>query len=69
LSSRPKCDRQFQTHAIAGALVGVGAVQRVKAVRWGVAADILWAGVLTIPATAVAAGIVLALIRLVNPHA
>jgi PiT family inorganic phosphate transporter len=44
-------------------------VQRVKAVRWGVATNILWAWVLTIPAAAVMAGIVFALIRLVNPNA
>jgi inorganic phosphate transporter, PiT family len=57
------------THAIGGALVGVGSVQRVKAVRWGVATNIMWAWVLTIPASALVAGIVFALIRLVNPHA
>ncbi len=57
------------THAIAGSLVGVGAIQRVKAVRWGVATNILWAWVLTIPAAAVMAGVVFALIRLVNPNA
>jgi inorganic phosphate transporter, PiT family len=57
------------THAIGGALVGVGAVQRVKAVRWGVATNIMWAWILTIPASALVAGIVFAAIRLVNPHA
>lgn len=40
------------THVTAGAIAGVGAVQRVKAVRWGVAANILWAWVLTIPMSA-----------------
>jgi len=40
------------THVITGAIVGVGSIQRVKAVRWGVAANILWAWVLTIPASA-----------------
>jgi PiT family inorganic phosphate transporter len=57
------------THAIGGALVGVGAVQRVKAVRWGVATNIMWAWILTIPASALVAGIIFAAIRLVNPHA
>jgi inorganic phosphate transporter, PiT family len=57
------------THAIAGALVGVGTVQRVKAVRWGVATNILGAWLLTIPASAVVAGIVFVVIRLLNPSA
>ena len=38
------------THAITGAIVGVGAVRRLSAVRWGVARQIVWAWVLTIPA-------------------
>ena len=57
------------THAVAGALAGVGSVQRVKAVRWSVAGKIMWAWVLTIPASAVMAGVVFAAIRLVNPQA
>ena len=57
------------THAVAGALAGVGSVQRVKAVRWGVAGNIMWAWILTIPASAVMAGIIFAAIRIVNPHA
>jgi inorganic phosphate transporter, PiT family len=38
------------THAITGAIVGVGATRRLSAVRWGVAGQIVWAWVLTIPA-------------------
>jgi inorganic phosphate transporter, PiT family len=37
------------THTIAGAIVGVGATQRLSAVRWGVARQVVWAWVLTIP--------------------
>jgi inorganic phosphate transporter, PiT family len=38
------------THAITGSIVGVGSTRRVSAVRWGVATQIVWAWVLTIPA-------------------
>ena len=45
------------THTITGAIVGVGATRRLSAVKWGVAARIIWAWVLTIPlAAAIAAG-------------
>lgn len=45
------------THTITGAIVGVGATRRVRAVRWGVAGRVVWAWILTIPAAAaVAAG-------------
>jgi PiT family inorganic phosphate transporter len=40
------------THTITGAIVGVGSTQRASAVRWGVAGTIVWAWVLTIPASA-----------------
>ena len=40
------------THTITGAIVGVRATQRPSAVRWGVAGRIVWAWVLTIPASA-----------------
>src|SRR5580765_5516119 len=40
------------THTITGAIVGVGATRRLSAVRWGVARRIVWAWVLTIPASA-----------------
>ena len=44
------------THTITGAIVGVGAAQNVSAVRWGVAGNILWAWILTIPCSAFIAG-------------
>ena len=43
------------THTITGAIVGVGATQRLSAVRWGIAGRIVWAWILTIPAAAIMA--------------
>ena len=43
------------THTISGAIMGVGALQRLSAVRWGVAGRIVWAWILTIPASALVA--------------
>ncbi|MEB0134734.1 inorganic phosphate transporter [Actimicrobium sp. CCC2.4] len=40
------------THTITGAIVGVGSVKKMSAVRWGVAGNIVWTWVLTIPASA-----------------
>src|SRR5688572_18166103 len=45
------------THTITGAIVGVGSVRRLSAVRWGVARRIVWAWVLTIPASAAIAAV------------
>ena len=45
------------THTITGAIVGVGSTQRASAVRWGVAGNIIWAWILTIPASAFVAAI------------
>ncbi|MEA5098353.1 MAG: inorganic phosphate transporter [Burkholderiaceae bacterium] len=45
------------THTITGAIVGVGSAQRMSAVRWGVAGGIVWAWILTIPASAFIAAI------------
>ncbi len=51
------------THTITGAIVGVGAVTRPSAVRWGVARRIMWAWVFTIPAAAIIAALVYLLAR------
>ena len=45
------------THTITGAIVGVGSTQRASAVRWGVAGNIVWAWILTIPASGFVAAI------------
>ena len=45
------------THTITGAIVGVGSAQSASAVRWGVAGNILWAWILTIPCSAFIAGL------------
>jgi inorganic phosphate transporter, PiT family len=52
------------THAITGAIVGVGATRRLSAVRWGVAGQIVWAWVLTIPAAFTIAAAAYSLLRL-----
>jgi PiT family inorganic phosphate transporter len=43
------------THTITGAIIGVGSVHRLSAVRWGVAKNVVWAWILTIPMSAVIA--------------
>ena len=45
------------THTITGAIVGVGSTQRASAVRWGVAGNIIWAWIFTIPASAFVAAV------------
>lgn len=52
------------THTITGAIMGVGSTQRLSAVRWGVATRIVWAWVLTIPASALVAALAYYLLRL-----
>ena len=52
------------THAITGAIVGVGATRRVSAVRWGVAGQIVWAWIFTIPAAFTIAAAAYALLRI-----
>ncbi len=46
------------THVVSGSIMGVGAAKRFSAVRWGVARRIVWAWIMTIPMSAVVAGIV-----------
>jgi PiT family inorganic phosphate transporter len=57
------------THTITGAIIGVGAIHRLSAVRWGVARRIVWAWIITIPASAAAAGMTFCIIRLAYPAA
>ena len=55
------------THTITGAIVGVGATNRLSAVRWGLAGRIVWAWILTIPAAAIMAAVSFLLLNLVVP--
>ena len=55
------------THTITGAIVGVGTVHRVRAVRWGLATSIVWAWLLTIPASAAMSAFSYWLIRVFLP--
>jgi PiT family inorganic phosphate transporter len=57
------------THVVAGSIAGVGSIQRVRAVRWQVAQNIIIAWVLTIPAAALVAAATFVLIRMANPNA
>jgi PiT family inorganic phosphate transporter len=54
------------THTITGAIMGVGSLQRFSAVRWGVAGNIVWAWILTIPASAIVAAAVWLLLRVLG---
>ena len=57
------------THTITGAIIGVGAIHRLSAVRWGVARRIVWAWIITIPASAAVAGLTFYIIWLAYPAA
>ncbi len=52
------------THTITGSIIGVGITKRVSAVRWGVTINLLWAWILTIPVSALIAGITYYIITL-----
>jgi PiT family inorganic phosphate transporter len=56
------------THAITGSIVGVGATQRLSAVRWGIATKIVWAWVITIPAAGTIAAITYEILQLFELH-
>ena len=56
------------THAITGAIVGVGSTQRLSAVRWGIARKIVWAWVITIPASGTIAAITYEILNLSGLH-
>lgn len=52
------------THVIAGSIAGVGSIHRLKAVRWGLATDIVWAWLMTIPASAAVGALCMLIIHL-----
>ena len=51
------------THTITGAIMGVGSLKRLSAVKWGVAGRIIWAWVLTIPCSAIISAVAYFLLR------
>jgi PiT family inorganic phosphate transporter len=55
------------THTITGAIMGVGATNRLSAVRWGIAGRIVWAWLLTIPAASIISAICLKLLEIARP--
>jgi PiT family inorganic phosphate transporter len=52
------------THTITGSIIGVGATKRLSAVRWGVTVNLLWAWILTIPISALLAGIIYYILKI-----
>ena len=56
------------TQVITGSIMGAGVERRIKAVRWNVGIDILWAWVLTLPAAALIAACVQEVIKLISGH-
>ncbi len=52
------------THTITGSIIGVGATKRLSAVRWGVTVNLLWAWILTIPVSALMAGIIYFIVKI-----
>jgi len=54
------------THTITGAIVGVGSVRKLSAVRWGVAGRVVWAWVFTVPGSATISALALLMLRAVG---
>jgi len=54
------------THTITGSIIGVGLTKRVSAVRWGVTINLIWAWIITIPISALIAGLVFVLLRAIG---
>ena len=54
------------THTITGSIIGVGLTKRVSAVRWGVTINLVWAWIITIPISALIAGLIFVLIHLIG---
>jgi len=54
------------THTITGSIIGVGLTKRVSAVRWGVTINLVWAWIITIPISALVAGVIFALLRVIG---
>jgi PiT family inorganic phosphate transporter len=54
------------THTITGSIIGVGLTKRVSAVRWGVTINLIWAWIITIPISALIAGLVFAAMRAIG---
>jgi PiT family inorganic phosphate transporter len=52
------------THTITGSIVGVGSLKRLSAVRWGVAGQVVWAWILTIPGSALLAALSVGILKL-----
>jgi PiT family inorganic phosphate transporter len=56
------------THTIAGSIVGVGATTKLSGIKWGIAARIVWAWIITIPASALVSSLCMYAIELLHPQ-
>src|SRR5476649_2302111 len=54
------------THTITGSIIGVGLTKRLSAVRWGLTINIIWAWIITIPVSALIAGLVFVALRAIG---